>query len=178
MCKKIFNKFFFGIILLIIGLSFSVADIQNPLAEIGIDMNNQEVLSEKELLSLENFAFVLNANEKYADALEVSNQILAKDHQNWAGLSMKGWALLGLGQTEQALVVLDDSLELNSDNALALSNKAGALYSIGRCKEVLQTLNYADIIDPNSIFNKKLRELAEKCILSEKYVGGIGDLVM
>lgn len=163
MCYSNLHKMIFGLILLTVGLSSSVADLQVNSTQMGVDSNTVEEVSANDLLSMKNYAFNLNADEKYEEALEISNQILVIDSQNWAGLSMKGWALLGLGQTTQALLALDKSLELYPDNALALSNKAGALYSLGRCKEVLQTLDYADTVDPISTFNKKLRELAEKC---------------
>ncbi len=163
---------FFALILCITGFSFATGE------EIQISSNSDELqtitymngdkyssfvfnesISEDMIQSFVDYTYFQNSNGEFAGAAILSDQILEIDPENWAALSMKGWALMGLNRTQEGLTFIEKSLKVFPDNPLALSNKASALYILGRGDEALETLEYAEILDPKNRHNDKIRDL-------------------
>ncbi len=70
----------------------------------------------KDVVALNNKAYILENTDKYDEALEVINQALEVNPQFSSGWLTKGYILSGLGKTEEALNAFNETLKLNPDN--------------------------------------------------------------
>lgn len=106
---------------------------------------------------LANGAFILNANAEYEKAEKICNRALELDPGNPSVLSMKGWALIGLGRNEEALNSIDQALAIYPDDILALSNRAYCLANLGRCQEAAEVVAQLDSL-ATSDFEKNIHQ--------------------
>jgi len=93
--------------------------------------------------------------EKYEEALEVSNKVIAMNPNNQSVLSVaysnKGYALVWLKKPKEALEACNKSLELSGDNLDAHIAISLAHSSLGNYEEAVNWCDKAIKIDPNAV---------------------------
>lgn len=73
-------------------------------------------LNPKDVVALNNKAYILENTDRYDEALEVINLALEINPQFASGWLTKGYILNGLGKTEEALSAFNETLKLNPNN--------------------------------------------------------------
>ena len=80
----------------------------------------------------------------------------------------KGRKLGGLGRDEEALECFNKSLEIEPENAYALSYKGWALHFLERNEEALEYLNKSLEIEPENEYTLDLKKYIEKNLVKEE----------
>jgi len=127
------------------------------------------------------------ADEEYSDSLKYCNT-LVKEHEKeitFDDLFKTGLCHFKLDQNEDAIRCFDRALEMEPDNLLAITNKAGSLYNLKRIDEAFALFRTALNINPNVFppwhymvlhFLKKYRESGDNKT-KEKLVNTVRHLV-
>ena len=82
--------------------------------------------------------------------LENAERALALNPYDDIALTSKGWALIDLGKTDEAEVVLEQATRTNSSNEYAWYNLAWAQYLSGKALESSHSMERALAINPNN----------------------------
>jgi hypothetical protein len=86
--------------------------------------------------------------QKYVDAEADFRETIRLKPDYTAAYHMAGAAANQQGHYDVALELYDQGLKVNPNNAMTLTNKAGALYNLGRLQESIEILKKAIQIDP------------------------------
>ncbi|MBN1689595.1 MAG: tetratricopeptide repeat protein [Dehalococcoidia bacterium] len=104
-------------------------------------------------MKIKDLRYLVNAHmekEEYHDALE-SCQALADeyaDEMTFDDKFRKGFCHLKLDEDAEAVRCFDEALVHEPDNVIALANKGGCLYNLGRTDEAFQVFNRVMKLDP------------------------------
>ena len=88
-------------------------------------------------------------SEKYDEAIEMYDKVLAIDPDDVDALNGKAFALANLDKNEEALPVIEKALQSNSDDEYYLSTAAFIMYNLDKDDEAKNYYNKALEIDPN-----------------------------
>jgi len=116
---------------------------------------NQEIRQQGEHASLSSYyvkGLILGYMDRFEEAAESYAVFLRTDPTNWAAQNDYAWVLLKLHRYGTALKALDTALVYWPENAWLHSNRATALFELGRLDEARRAAQYA--VD----FSKKVNE--------------------
>ena len=82
--------------------------------------------------------------------LEYAERALALNPDDDIALTSKGWALIDMGRTSEAVSVLEQATRVNPRNEYAWYNLAWAQYLSGKALESSQSMKRALAISPNN----------------------------
>ena len=94
-------------------------------------------------------------------ALECAERALALNPRDDIGLTSKGWALIDLGKTGDALTVLLQATKVNPGNEYAWYNLAWAQYLSGAAAGSAESMRRALEINPYNPILKRGKEMME-----------------
>jgi Flp pilus assembly protein TadD len=97
---------------------------------------------------------------KYSQlALSNAERALALNPNDDIGLTSKGWALIDLGRSDEALEVLEQATKVNANNEYAWYNLAWAQYLSGNSLASTQSMKRALAISPNNSILRRGKEM-------------------
>jgi len=100
---------------------------------------------------------------KYSQqALEYADRALALNPNDDLALTSKGWALIDLGRTNEALHVLQEAIRANPNNEYSWYNLAWAQYLTGDAVASTESIARALRISPGNSIIKRGKEMMEK----------------
>lgn len=97
-----------------------------------------------------------------ANALEYSDKALAFNPDDDIGLTSKGWALIDLGRSSEAVPVLQRAVRVNPDNEYAWFNLAWAQYLTGNADASTESIARALRVNPGNSIIKQGKEMMER----------------
>jgi len=89
--------------------------------------------------------------QRYADAINVYNQLVVTDADGAANWLNRGTAFAQLSQYQDAIADFDQALQLEPQNALAWKQRGLALYSLERYQEAITSWENAARFNPNDL---------------------------
>ncbi|NER92740.1 MAG: CHAT domain-containing protein [Symploca sp. SIO1B1] len=89
--------------------------------------------------------------QRYADAINVYNQLVVTDADGAANWLNRGTAFAQLSQYQDAIADFDQALQLEPQNALAWKQRGLALYSLERYQEAIASWENAARFNPNDL---------------------------
>ena len=95
-------------------------------------------------------------------ALEFAERALALNPEDDVALTSKGWALIDLGRSNDAIAVLDLATKVNPNNEYAWYNLAWAQYLSGDPLASTESIRRALGINPNNAILRRGKEMMEK----------------
>jgi len=105
----------------------------------------------------------LHKEWKYSQfALEFAERALALNPEDDIALTSKGWALIDLGKSNEALAVLDLATKVNPNNEYAWYNLAWAQYLSGDPLASTESIRRALGINPNNAILRRGKEMMKK----------------
>ncbi|KAL4460036.1 hypothetical protein ABPG74_003562 [Tetrahymena malaccensis] len=110
---------------------------------------------------LKNIVQLNNSQEKYDESMQLSNQLIQNNPQNFIGYYLKGSTLMKTLSYDEALLNIDKSIELNPDQFNAYNIKAFILSKQGKTKEAVQFYDKAISLKPDCelSYRNKILEL-------------------
>jgi len=100
---------------------------------------------------------------KYSQqALEYADRALGLNPNDDLALTSKGWALIDLGRTNEALHVLQEAIRANPNNEYSWYNLAWAQYLTGDAVASTESIARALRISPGNSIIKRGKEMMEK----------------
>ncbi len=97
--------------------------------------------------------FIFEAQSKYAEALAIYEDLIARKPKETSYWSDKGDALAGLGRTADALAAYQQGVALDAANAFAWNGEGSALMALGRPAEAYEAYAHAtDLAPDNALF--------------------------
>jgi len=97
------------------------------------------------------FEALIVRDKDHVDAWDANGQALLAMDENARGLLCRGTGAMIRGDHEQALVWMDQAIELNSNYGEAWSNKGVVLGRLGRHEEALESYMQAHRISPRAV---------------------------
>lgn len=136
---------------------------ENIQAVLKIDSNNKQILGDKAILELllktSAESKDLEANEKWADIVNVWAKVLAKLPESYDGRLNTANALIHQKKAEAALDIINPFIRDDSSSENAYYLMAFALYRTGNLDSAFKILNQLVVRDPD---NRKLRTLHKR----------------
>ena len=105
-------------------------------------------LDQDDPTSISNMAALLSDRNMNADAIELFDKVLEKNHQNASALYSKGLCLSRLGNDEEALAYYKKSLQVDPNFVRALINSGMVCAGAGRPTDALAYLKKALKLEP------------------------------
>jgi tetratricopeptide (TPR) repeat protein len=138
----------YRIIIATIFLSSSFFIFNSIIAE--AQLNSPSMINSTQLETLYNTANNFYDNQKYDEAIQYYDKVLAINPSAVGALNSKGLALDHLQRYDEALQSFDKALEIDPSSVNALNNKGLALDHLQRYDEALQSFDKALEIDPSN----------------------------
>ena len=138
----------YRIIIATIFLSSSFFIFNSIIAE--AQLNSPSMINSTQLETLYNTANNFYDNQKYDEAIQYYDKVLAINPSAVGALNSKGLALDHLQRYDEALPYFDKALSINPSSVNALNNKGLALDHLQRYDEALQSFDKALEIDPSN----------------------------
>ena len=113
--------------------------------------SSSSMINSTQVETLYNTANNFYDNQKYEEALQFYDKVLAIDPSSVNALNSKGLALDHLQRYDEAVQTFDKALSINPSSVNALNNKGLALEHLQRYDEALQFYDKALSLDPSSI---------------------------
>jgi tetratricopeptide (TPR) repeat protein len=138
----------YRIIIATIFLSSSFFIFNSIIAE--AQLNSPSMINSTQVETLYNTANNFYDNQKYDEAIQYYDKVLAINPSAVGALNSKGLALDHLQRYDEALQSFDKALEIDPSSVNALTNKGLALDHLQRYDEALQSFDKALEIDPSN----------------------------
>src|SRR5215204_2584306 len=138
----------YRIIIATIFLSSSFFIFNSIIAE--AQLNSPSMINSTQLETLYNTANNFYDNQKYDEAIQYYDKVLAINPSAVGALNSKGLALDHLQRYDEALQSFDKAFAINSSSVNALNNKGLALDHLQRYDEALQSFDKALEIEPSN----------------------------
>jgi tetratricopeptide (TPR) repeat protein len=139
----------YRIIIATIFLSSSFFIFNSIIAE--AQLNSPSMINSTQLETLYNTANNFYDNQKYDEAIQYYDKVLAINPSAVGALNSKGLALDHLQRYDEALQSFDKALEIDPSSVNALNNKGLALDHLQRYDEALSYFDKALSINPSSV---------------------------
>lgn len=97
-----------------------------------------------------------------ASALEYSDKALALNPDDDIGLTSKGWALIDLGRSSEAVPILQRAVRVNPDNEYAWFNLAWAQFLTGDAAASTESIAKALKVNPGNPIIIQGKEMMER----------------
>ena len=148
------NLYKYHIIISIMLLSSSFFVFDSIFAQSSLNSpssSSSSMINSTQVETLYNTANNFYDNQKYEEALQYYDKVLAIDPSSVNALNSKGLALDHLQRYDEAVQTFDKALSINPSSVNALNNKGLALEHLQRYDEALQLYDKALSLDPSSI---------------------------
>jgi tetratricopeptide (TPR) repeat protein len=124
---------------------FAQSSLNSPLS------SSSSMINSTQVETLYNTANNFYDNQKYEEALQYYDKVLAIDPSSVNALNSKGLALDHLQRYDEAVQTFDKALAIDPSSVNALNNKGLALDHLQRYDEAVQTFDKVLAINPSSV---------------------------
>lgn len=99
---------------------------------------------------------------KYNEALEIYNNLINNDSNNYLLLSNRSATFIKLEQFDEALIDAANCTKLKPDWGKAWGRLGAALYGLDKFDDALVSYNKANELEPSEIYEKMISEIKSK----------------